>query len=66
MQFSEKGIEAFSNITPFKMIKNILDDPRYDLMNINHFEELNEKNKLTKSNNYYVLQILLFLSAIFL
>ena len=62
-EFSEKGIEAFSNITPFKMVKNILDNPRYDLMYLNHFEKLNEKNKVTKSNNYYVLQILLFLSA---
>ena len=62
-EFSEKGIEAFSNITPFKMVKNILDNPRYDLMYFNHFEKLNEKNKVTKSNNYYVLQILLFLSA---
>lgn len=62
-EFSEKGIEAFSNITPFKMVKKILDNPRYDLMYLNHFEKLNEKNKVTKSNNYYVLQILLFLSA---
>ena len=31
-EFSEKGIDAFNEITPFKMVKDILDNPRYDLM----------------------------------
>ena len=51
-EFSEKGIDAFNEITPFKMVKDILDNPRYDLMYLNQFEELNEKNEVIKNNNY--------------
>ena len=66
-EFSEKGIEAFNNITPFKMVKDILDNPRYDLMYLNQIEELNEKNEIVKSNNNYIFHILLGLvSAVLL
>ena len=51
-EFSEKGIDSFNEITPFKMVKDILDNPRYDLMYLNQFEELNEKNEVIKNNNY--------------
>ncbi len=52
--FSEKGVDAFKNITPFKMMKNILDDSRYDFMDIDDFkntqEENNNTDKVTKSS----------------
>ena len=61
--FSEKGVDAFKDITPFKMVKDILDNPRYDLMYLNHFEELNETKDVIKNNNNYVFHILFGLFA---
>ncbi len=61
--FSEKGVDAFKDITPFKMVKDILDNPRYDLMYLNHFKELNETKDVIKNNNNYVFHILFGLFA---
>jgi hypothetical protein len=68
--FSEKGLDAFKDITPFKMVKDILDDSRYDFMNLDHYEESEEENSYTdeviKSNNYLFDISLGILSVIFL
>ena len=52
--FSEKGIDAFKKITPFKMVKDILNNPRYDLMNIEKWVVfiLNLKIKIQVINIY--------------
>ena len=64
--FSEKGIDAFKDITPFKMVKDILDDSRYDYMNINEFKEENSDVKVTKNNNYIFNISLAVFSLVFL
>jgi hypothetical protein len=61
--FSEKGIDAFKKITPFKMVKDILNNPRYDLMNIEKFvDNIDKKIELDPElppsrMNYYIIQI---------
>ena len=59
-EFSEKGIEAFNQITPFKMVKDILDNPRYDLMNLNQYIDNNilKDKSINNKNNYLFINTL--------
>ena len=55
--FSEKGVEGFKDITPFKMIKDILDNPRYNLMDLNKCIDnniLKDKSIDNKNNDLFI------------
>ena len=64
--FSEKGVDAFKDITPFKMVKDILDDSRYDYMNIYEFKEKNSDIDKVINNNYIFDISLAVFSLVFL
>lgn len=48
-EFSTKGIEALKEITPIIMIKDILNNKRYDILE----EKVKELVELNNTSNYY-------------